>query len=89
MLNKSLNIQKEIKNDNGTAVGFLTSQISVGYGAINFSFQVIDKVYIESNPEIIKLEYESFMKEIKGEAISNGWLALKDEDPINTEEIIN
>lgn len=83
MLNKSLNIQKEIKNDNGSVVGFLTSQISVGYGAISFSFQVIDRTYIENNPEIIKLEYESFMQEIKSEAISSGWLALKDKEQIN------
>lgn len=77
MLNKSLNIQKEIKNDNGSVVGFLTSQISVGYGGLNISIQIVDKAYIESHPEILRDEYISFVKEVELEAINNGWSALE------------
>lgn len=76
MLNKSLNIQKEIKNDNGSVVGFLSSQISIGYGTINFSIQIIDRDYAENNPAVIKTEYLSFIEEVNIEATKNGWSAL-------------
>lgn len=78
MLNKSLNIQKEIKNTNGSIIGFLTAQISIGYGNINFSIQIMDKSYMVNNPDILKMEYDLFMEEIKTEAITNGWEALAD-----------
>lgn len=78
MLNKSLNIQKEIKNTNGSIIGFLNAQISIGYGNINFSIQIMDKSYVVNNPDILKMEYDSFMEDIKTEAITNGWEALAD-----------
>lgn len=80
MINRSLNSQKEIKNNNGSTVGFLSSQVSIGYGAINFSIQIIDKDFAEKNPDIIKQEYEDFVTNIKLDAINNGWDALKDSE---------
>jgi len=77
MVNKSFNLQKEIKNDSGAIAGFLTSQISVGYGGLNISIQIVDRSYIESHPDVLRDEYMSFVKEVELEAINNGWDALK------------
>lgn len=86
MLNKSMNLQKEIRVED-RSIAYINSQISVGYGIISFSIQVIDKDYIANNPQVLKEEYELFIKEIKNEAINNGWDALKDIE-IPSEETI-
>lgn len=78
MLNKSMNLQKEVRVDENRVIAFLNAQISVGYSNINISIQVIDKEYINLNPDILKMEYDSFMEDIKSEAIKNGWEALAD-----------
>ena len=82
MFNKSINLQKEIKNSENKTVAFLTGQISIGYGAINSSVQIIDKDYITSNPSLLKDEYDAFLNEIRNEAISFGWEALKETEVI-------
>lgn len=87
MLNKSMNLQKEVRVNEDKTIAFLNSQISIGYSNINISIQIIDKEYIESNPQILKDEYDLFMEEVKNEAINNGWKALKDTEILDTETI--
>lgn len=87
MLNKSMNLQKELRVDNDKTVAFLNAQISIGYSNMNISIQIIDREYIESNPQILKDEYNLFMEEVKNEAINNGWEALKDTEIIDSETI--
>lgn len=82
MFSKSMNIQKEIKVDENRVIAFLNAQISVGYGIINTSMQIVDKVYLEDNPVILKDEYNSFIEEVKNEAVNNGWEALKETEAI-------
>lgn len=82
MYNKSMNLQKEIRVDENKIIAFLNAQISVGYSSINISIQAIDKEYINLNPQVLKAEYDSFMEEIRIEAINNGWEALKTTEPI-------
>ena len=82
MVNRSLSSQKEIKNENGLTIGFLSSQVSIGYGNISFSLQIIDKDFAEKNPTIIKSEYEAFVNSVREDAINNGWEALKTTEPI-------
>ena len=81
LLNKSINLQKEVRVADRT-IAFINSQISVGYGSINFSIQVTDKDYITSNPSLLKDEYDAFLNEIRNEAISFGWEALKETEVI-------
>lgn len=76
MLNKSINLQKEIKNESGNNVAFFSSQISMGYGNLNISLQIVDKEYVESNTEILNNEYDLFLQEVKKEAFGIGWTAL-------------
>ena len=64
IFNKSINLQKEIKTSENKTVAFLTGQISIGYGTINSSAQIIDKDYIANNPELFKNEYNAFLNEM-------------------------
>lgn len=89
MLNKSINLQKEIKAEENRTVAFVSSQISSGYGVINFSIQVIDKNYITDNPKVLYKEYFELLENVKNEAINNGWDALKEPEPIQPEVLEN
>ena len=80
MLNKTLTIQKELKNESQNIVAYFNSQISVGYGSINVSIQVIDKEYISSNGSKLKEELDMFFEDIKKEATIVGWDGLKEEE---------
>lgn len=85
MLKRSTSLGKEIKNED-KVVAFLNAQVTSGYESINFSIQIIDKQYIGNNPLILKQEYESFMEDIKNEAINNGWEALREAEATLPEE---
>lgn len=76
MLNKSLTLQKDIKNESQNVVAYFNGQISVGFGNINISIQVSDKEYIEANQDIFREELDNFYEEIKKEAVQIGWKGL-------------
>ena len=80
MLNKSLTLQKEMKNESQNIVAYFNSQISVGYGNINVSIQVNDKEYISANNSKFKEELDMFFEDIKREATLIGWVGLKEEE---------
>lgn len=76
MLNKSLTLQKDIRNESQNVVAYFNGQISMGFGNINISIQVGDKEYIEANQDMFREEFDSFYEEIKKEAFQMGWKGL-------------
>lgn len=81
---KSMIIKRETKTEDGRMIAFMNSEISEGYKIMNFSIQVLDRQYIESNPSLFKSEFDIFMEDIKNEAIANGWGALKEPEVTDT-----
>lgn len=74
---KSMNLQDSIKGDNGLPIASLNAQIGLDYGGLNISVHVIDKSNLESNKDLFRTKFETFIENIKTEAITNGWEALK------------
>lgn len=76
MINKSITLQKHISIGEGLEkkdIAYLNAQITKEYGNLNISIQVLNKENLLENEEYFKKEYDDFEKEVKLEAVSNGW----------------
>lgn len=76
MINKSVTLQKHISVGEGIDkkdIAYLTAQITKEYGNFNISIQVLNKENLLANEEYFKNEYNDFEREVKLEAVSNGW----------------
>lgn len=78
MLNKTMTLQKDLKNESQNTVAYFSGQITDGLGNMNISIQIIDREYVQNNINFNQ-EFDSFIEEIKREAMGFGWETLKQE----------
>ncbi|MDU3410106.1 hypothetical protein [Clostridium sp.] len=76
MINKSITLQKQVYIGEGVDrkdIAFLNSQITSGYGMYSISIQILNKENLVGNEDYLKDEITKFEKEVKDEAVINGW----------------